>query len=139
MGERRLHPSHRYDFDAVLGKRPGQLLQGARTDPATRERMRAGVAADGREVLEACQRVPYDIILMDVQMPDIDGLAAARRLRAAPPPGPRPWIIALTANAMEGDREQCLAAGMDDYLSKPVRGPDLAAVLERAREALARR
>jgi len=99
---------------------------------------RADVAADGLEVLEAARRQPYDIILMDVQMPELDGFEATRRLRESKPTlGVRPWIIAVTANAMEGDREACLAAGMDDYLSKPVKSDELAAVLERARAARA--
>ncbi|WP_414664838.1 CHASE domain-containing protein [Horticoccus sp. 23ND18S-11] len=95
---------------------------------------RADTAANGLEVLAAIQRQTYDIILMDVQMPEMDGLEATRRIRAAQSDGrPAPWIIALTANAMEGDREQCMLAGMDDYLSKPIKAPDLAAALARAR------
>ena len=98
---------------------------------------RADLAANGLEVLQAMERQPYDIILMDVQMPEMDGFEATRRIRLAPAAGrPRPWIIALTANAMEGDRERCLQAGMDDYLGKPIKGPDLAATLHRAREAI---
>ncbi len=94
---------------------------------------RADLAGNGLEVLEALARQPYDIVLMDVQMPEMDGLEATRRLRAEPPPHGRPWIIALTANAMEGDREACAAAGMDDYVSKPMRSADLAAALARTR------
>jgi PAS domain S-box-containing protein len=95
---------------------------------------RADVVANGLEVLEAVRRQPYDIILMDVQMPEMDGLEAARRLvQTRPDPRNRPWIIALTANAMQGDREACLAAGMDDYISKPIKSPELLAALERAR------
>jgi PAS domain S-box-containing protein len=98
---------------------------------------RADVAANGLEVLEAVRRQRYDIILMDVQMPEMDGLEASRRLQVLlPTRAERPWIIALTANAMQGDREVCLAAGMDDYLSKPIKGDELAAALERVAPAL---
>jgi CheY-like chemotaxis protein len=69
---------------------------------------------------------------MDVQMPEMDGLEASRQISKTFPPGKKPWIIAMTANAMEGDREACLAAGMNDYLSKPVQMTALRNVLERA-------
>jgi PAS domain S-box-containing protein len=88
----------------------------------------ADVAANGLEAIEAVEREPYDVILMDVQMPDLDGLEATRRIRTAAPTH-RPWIVAMTANAMEGDREACLEAGMDDYLSKPIRPEALATAL----------
>ncbi|MEI6105943.1 MAG: PAS domain S-box protein [Opitutae bacterium] len=95
---------------------------------------RADVAANGREVLAAVQRQPYDIILMDVQMPEMDGLEASRRLvQLRPAPETRPWIVAMTANAMQGDRENCFAAGMDDYLSKPIKPHELKAAIQRAR------
>ncbi len=97
---------------------------------------RADVAGNGLEVLEAVARQPYDVVLLDVQMPEMDGLAAARALCARWPTA-RPWLIAMTANAMEGDREACLAAGMDDYLSKPMRPQQLQAALEHAAAALA--
>jgi CheY-like chemotaxis protein/HPt (histidine-containing phosphotransfer) domain-containing protein len=90
------------------------------------------VAVDGREALEAVTRGVYDVVLMDVQMPDMDGLEATRRIRAGRTLDRQPHIIAMTANAMQGDREQCLAAGMDDYLSKPVYLQELRAALERA-------
>ncbi|MBC8010267.1 MAG: response regulator, partial [Burkholderiales bacterium] len=99
---------------------------------------RADLAGNGLEVLAALERQPYDIILMDVQMPEMDGLEAARRIRSTTTNAPAPHIIALTANAMDGDRETCLAAGMNDYITKPMRAADLAAALERAREILAR-
>jgi PAS domain S-box-containing protein len=94
---------------------------------------RADVAVNGREVIAAVQRDLYDIIMMDVQMPDMDGLAAAREIRRLSAGGPSsPWIIAVTANAMPSDREACFAAGMDDYLSKPIIADELSAALERA-------
>ncbi|HEY5551176.1 MAG TPA: PAS domain S-box protein [Opitutaceae bacterium] len=95
---------------------------------------RADVAGNGLEVLEAVRRQTYDVILMDVQMPEMDGIEATRRLlQVRPDPSQRPWIVAVTANAMEGDREICVEAGMDDYISKPIKIPDLLAALERAR------
>jgi len=94
---------------------------------------RADVAANGLEVIEAVRRQSYDIIFMDLQMPEMDGLEATKRLRAAPAAGGRrPWIVALTANALHGDRERCLAVGMDDYITKPIKTPELAAALARA-------
>ncbi len=88
------------------------------------------VALNGAEAVRASARQPYDIILMDVQMPELDGLEATRLIRSRP--GHRPRIIALTANAMRGDREACLAAGMDDYLDKPVQMGPLLEAIERA-------
>jgi CheY-like chemotaxis protein len=95
---------------------------------------RADVAADGNEVIDATRRQTYDVILMDVQMPGMDGLETTRQLHQQwPGRADRPWIIAITANAMEGDREKCFAAGMDDYISKPIKLDELATSLDRAR------
>jgi CheY-like chemotaxis protein len=100
---------------------------------------RADVVSDGLEALDAVQRQHYDILLLDVQMPHLDGLEVARRIRERwPERRDRPWIIAITANAMQGDRETCLAAGMDDYISKPIKTVELGAAFERAKLALAR-
>ena len=96
-------------------------------------------AVNGAEALEAVAREPFDALLLDVQMPVMDGLECARRLRADYPDATRPWIIAMTANALEGDREICLAAGMDDYTSKPMRVPVIAEALRRGHAALAAR
>jgi signal transduction histidine kinase/DNA-binding response OmpR family regulator len=82
---------------------------------------RADLASNGIEAVESVQRQVYDVVLMDVQMPEMDGLEASRRITAAAPPGKRPRIVAMTANAMQGDREMCMAAGMDDYVTKPIR------------------
>ncbi len=91
------------------------------------------LAGNGREAVEAVAHHHFDVILMDMHMPEMDGEEATRRIRAeTEAEGRRPWIIALTANAMEGDRERCLRCGMDDYVSKPVRSAQLAMVLERA-------
>jgi GAF domain-containing protein/DNA-binding response OmpR family regulator len=86
---------------------------------------RADVASNGIEAIQSVERQTYDVILMDVQMPEMDGLEAARQICARWPRGQRPTIIAMTANAMAGDRELCLEAGMDDYLSKPIRREEL--------------
>ncbi|MBM3134229.1 MAG: GAF domain-containing protein [Chloroflexi bacterium] len=90
---------------------------------------RADVAANGLEAIQALERQPYDVILMDVQMPEMDGLEATRHICARWPRGQRPRIIAMTANVMQGDREMCLEAGMDDYLGKPIRVAELVAAL----------
>jgi signal transduction histidine kinase/DNA-binding response OmpR family regulator len=89
----------------------------------------ADIANNGREVLERLEQTPYDVIFMDVQMPEMDGLEASRAVCARWPTGKRPRIIAMTAEAMQGDREKCLAAGMDDYLIKPVTLAQLAEAL----------
>jgi CheY-like chemotaxis protein len=90
---------------------------------------RADVVANGLEVLEAVKRQPYDVVLMDVQMPEMDGLEATSQLLEKCPDHSRPRVIGMTAHAMVGDRERCLEAGMDDYLSKPVQIAALDAVL----------
>jgi CheY-like chemotaxis protein/HPt (histidine-containing phosphotransfer) domain-containing protein len=87
------------------------------------------VVGTGVEALEALDRKKYDVVLMDVQMPGIDGLEATRRIRQRRPHGP-PRIVAMTANALQEDREACFAAGMDDYLAKPIRIEQLAEALE---------
>ena len=91
---------------------------------------RADVAANGVEALEALERQTYDAVLMDVEMPEMDGLEATRRIRERPSEGPH--VIAVTANALQGERERCLAAGMNDYITKPLRLEDLAAALSRS-------
>jgi CheY-like chemotaxis protein len=90
---------------------------------------RADVASNGKEAIESVQRQTYDVVLMDVQMPEMDGLEASRQITARWQPSARPRIVAMTANAMQGDREMCLAAGMDDYLTKPIRVERLAEAL----------
>ena len=93
---------------------------------------RADVASNGMEAIQSVERQPYDVILMDVQMPEMDGLEASRLICAQRPHERRPHIIAMTANAMQGDREICLEAGMDDYISKPIRVAELIAALIKA-------
>jgi signal transduction histidine kinase/CheY-like chemotaxis protein/HPt (histidine-containing phosphotransfer) domain-containing protein len=90
----------------------------------------ASLVEDGAAAVEACERAPFDAVLMDVQMPVVDGLEATRRIRAAG--GERPWIIATTANTTEDDKRACEEAGMDDYVSKPIRPDRLMAALARA-------
>ncbi|MCY7383438.1 MAG: response regulator [Microcoleus sp. CAN_BIN18] len=94
---------------------------------------RADIAANGLEVLEALKRQSYDVVLMDVQMPEMDGLEATRRICQEWPANKKPRIIAMTANAMQGDREKCLEAGMDDYITKPVRREELALALSQCK------
>jgi CheY-like chemotaxis protein len=92
---------------------------------------RADVASNGLEAVESVERQPYDVILMDVQMPDMDGLDATRKIRTLTAIT-QPHIVAMTANALEGDREMCIAAGMNDYISKPVRVHELVEALRKA-------
>jgi PAS domain S-box-containing protein len=94
---------------------------------------RADVAANGLEVLQALERETYDVVIMDVQMPEMDGLEATRQIHQRWPEGRRPHVIAATASAMQEEREACLAAGMDAYLSKPIHLDELAAALSRCR------
>jgi signal transduction histidine kinase/ligand-binding sensor domain-containing protein/CheY-like chemotaxis protein len=100
------------------------------------ERMgyRIDVVVNGQEVIESLRRQTYDVILMDVQMPVLDGLAATRLIGQEWPADRRPRIIAITANALQGDRENCLAAGMDDYIAKPIRAASLESALKRCRQ-----
>ncbi len=128
-------------FDTSLGQRLPLRLLLAEDNTVNQklalrllERMgyRADVVGNGLEVLEAVQRQHYDVILMDVQMPEMDGLEATRLIHQGRPAEQRPRIIAMTANAMQGDHEECLAAGMDDYLTKPIQINALQEALERA-------
>ncbi len=91
----------------------------------------ADTACDGVEALQAIKSTAYDIVLMDVQMPNMDGLEATRRVRSEVPAAAQPSIIAITANALRGDRETCIEAGMDDYIEKPIRMVELVAGLRR--------
>lgn len=96
----------------------------------------ADIASNGREVLQALERQRYDLILMDIQMPEMDGLQAAEQIRLRYPEAERPRIAALTANVLERDREACQAVGMDLFLPKPIRKNDLARALAEFRAAL---
>ena len=129
-------------FDAGMGrKQPLRILLAE--DNATNQKLalavldrlgyRADVAANGVEVLRTLERQVYDVVLMDMQMPEMDGLEATRRLRKELLPAQQPYIVAMTANAMQSDREMCLSAGMDDYISKPVRVEALVRALSAAR------
>ena len=130
----------RSEFDAELGVRLPLDILLAEDHPVNQKLAllmlkrlgyRADVAANGLEVLAALERQPYDVVLMDVQMPEMDGLEATRQILRRWPTG-RPRIIAMTANAMKEDREACFAAGMDDYLGKPIRVEELVAALSRS-------
>ena len=93
---------------------------------------RADLAANGLEAVRALKKIPYDLVLMDCQMPEMDGFTATRQIRAQSSGvlNPRVPVVAMTANAMQGDRERCLAAGMDDYIAKPIQAEDLAKKIE---------
>lgn len=127
------HPEH------ILLAEDNSVNQRVALHMLSRLGYRADIAGNGLEVLAACKTRAYDIILMDVQMPDMDGLEATRALKGLPAKPHHPWIIALTANAMEEDQKACAKAGMDDYLSKPIKKEHLEAALIRARNALRQR
>jgi len=91
---------------------------------------RVDAVGNGLEVLEALQRQPYDVVLMDVQMPEMDGLEATRRILSSWTSSERPWLIALTAGAMKENRAECKAAGLDDFLTKPINVRELEIALE---------
>jgi len=94
----------------------------------------ADVANNGLEALFALSRQDYDVVFMDVQMPEMDGLEATRCITQQWLPESRPWIIAMTAHAMQGDREECLSAGMNDYISKPIRSEAIVQALNNYRQ-----
>lgn len=124
MGER--HPLH------ILLAEDNVVNQKVAKSILERMGYRADIASNGLEALEALRRQPYDVILMDMQMPEMDGEEATQHVRADWPPEKQPRIIAMTANALEGDREHYLQAGMDDYISKPVRVEELIRALQAA-------
>jgi signal transduction histidine kinase/DNA-binding NarL/FixJ family response regulator len=135
-------PGPRSSADRSLARRHPLRILLAEDHPVNQDVMlgllghlgyRADLAGTGQEVLAAAARQPYDLILMDVQMPEMDGLEATRHLRRQLPAGSQPRILAMTAHAMAGDRERCLAAGMDGYLSKPVQIGDLEAAIAATR------
>ena len=109
--------------NAVNQKVAGRMLE--------RLGLRMDVAANGREAVEMCRMMPYDMILMDCQMPEMDGYEATREIRRTQGTGRRPAIIAMTADVMPGVRERCLEAGMDDHIAKPVKMEDLFEALQK--------
>ncbi|MDX1521284.1 MAG: response regulator, partial [Anaerolineae bacterium] len=134
------------NFDRTIGQRfPLRILlaednvvnQKVALSLLARVGYRADVAANGLEVLAALKRLSYDVVLMDVQMPEMDGLEATRQIRAKWPTGQQPRIIAMTANALAGDREKYLALGMDDYVGKPIRIEQLIVALTKSVEGKA--
>jgi len=131
------------DPDALLGEiSPMRIL--VAEDNAVNQRVtdlmlnrlgyHAAIVANGLEVLATLQKEKFDVVFLDVQMPEMDGLEAAKEICRTYPGDTKPWLIALTAHAVEGDKDDCLAAGMDDYVSKPVRSESLDAALRRAAE-----
>jgi CheY-like chemotaxis protein len=92
----------------------------------------------GKEAVEAVERQKYDVLFMDLQMPDMEGVEAIRLICSRMSSSERPYIVAMTANAMKEDRERCLSAGMDDYLSKLIRPDEIKVAIERAAKAHSR-
>ena len=140
-GPRRPPPPAVQRIDPTLGARLPLRLLVAEDNPVNQKLAiqllgklgyRPDIAGNGIEVIQALERQRYDVVLMDVQMPEMDGLDATRRICARWPRHRRPRIIAMTADAMQGDRERCMDAGMDDYITKPVQVAALIDALTRA-------
>jgi signal transduction histidine kinase/DNA-binding response OmpR family regulator/HPt (histidine-containing phosphotransfer) domain-containing protein len=140
-GRARQRPAASEPIDATMATRlPRHILLAE--DNATNQRValhilaslgyRADVAGNGLEALTALENQRYDVVLMDIQMPEMDGLEASRQIAARWPRDERPYVVAMTANAMAGDRETALAAGMDDYVSKPIHLDELVGALRRS-------
>lgn len=108
--------------DNLINQRVGRLI-------LQRAGFEVDLANDGREAIEAHSKKSYDVILMDCQMPVMDGLEASRNIRQLA--APQPVIIAVTANALVGEREKCLEAGMNDYLSKPFHAEELVSIVKK--------
>ena len=135
-----VRPQAGLEESEIAGECPLRIL--VAEDHATNQRIiklmlerlgyRPEIVSNGLEALTAIRANPFDAVILDVQMPEMDGLTAAREICRMHPAGKRPWILAMTANALEGDREKCLDAGMNDYISKPVRTTELAAAMRRA-------
>lgn len=136
---RRVTPAPYNPYDSAIGKRHALRIllaednvvnQKVATRILSKIGYRADVVSNGLEALEALHRTPYDVVLMDVQMPEMDGEQASIRIRQEIPAGRQPWIVAMTAHAMNGDRERYQAAGMNDYIPKPIRVERLIEVLQ---------
>ncbi len=123
------------DVDPILLVEDNQLNQMVAQGMLRLLGYTADLAENGLQALDALRTREYATVLMDVQMPELDGLDATRHIRAEFPAERQPYIIALTANAMAGDRQRCLDSGMDDYVAKPLSKEALASALDRARAA----
>jgi PAS domain S-box-containing protein len=123
-----LTPEKRAELKILLVE-DNNLNQKVATQMLSKIGYHADIAINGREAIEALQRQPYDMVFMDIQMPEMDGIEATKLIRTNLPEEQQPYIIAMTAHAMRGDRERCLLAGMNDYLSKPVRRTELEKVI----------
>jgi two-component system sensor histidine kinase/response regulator len=140
-----LRPTKAFDYDLatrlpfkILIVEDNAINQRVATRVLLQFGYKADLAANGKLALEAVAREKYDLLFMDMQMPEMGGLEATRHICARLKPPQRPYIIAMTANAMKEDREECLASGMDDYLSKPIRAEEIKTAIERAGHRLGR-
>jgi PAS domain S-box-containing protein len=138
----RITPACRNPYDSEIGKRHALRILLAEDNVVNQKvalrilskiGYRADVVANGAEAVEALRRTPYDVVLMDVQMPEMDGAQASEIIRRDLPAERQPWIVAMTANAMTGDRERYQSAGMNDYIPKPIRVERLIEVLKSVR------